>query len=297
MFWRQDQPQAPEGILLPHQGYVLRAVLVNSRIVCGVRRRVYDLASRYSGRYTNSENRTESIGYEGDDLVINIAFPSEDHATGFGNFIEHLGGEDSPLCTGINLFADNRKYKISDKIWLKDYKPGTDEDTASPPRTFQSGSEVSLIAPSSATAIFQSVEPPAVVKQSCHMYGSKKPKREDLSNHVSTPNNRVCLSPTLHVLYDGYEGGMAPVFAIKPLTIHEEPVVVCGGGVSETRFKVDVVLEFMSVDAKGMFNGGFKAGYVQRSPTESLTWVHVLDPQEFWKFMMWKYEDTKGKWP
>lgn len=300
MFWRHEQPECsrcPGGILRSHQGYVLHAVLVNSRKVCGVRRQVYELASRYCGRYTNAEDHSESIGYAEDDLVIDIAFPSEAEATGFGNLIEHLGGEDSPICSDINLSVDNREYKISDKIWIKDYKPGTDDDTASPPRTFQSGSEVSIIAPFSATAIFQSIEPPSVVKQSCHMYGKKKPKREDLPNHVTNVNNRICLSPTLRVLYDGYEGGMSPVFAIKPLTIHETPVVVCGGGVSETRFKVDVVLEFMSIEAKTMFNGGFKAGYIHTDPTEFVSSVHVLDPQEFWKFMMWKYDDTKTEWP
>lgn len=249
MFWRQEQPEAPGGFLRSHQGYVLRAVLVNSRMVCGIRRQVYELASRYCGRYTNSEDRSEFIGYVEDDLIINIAFPSEAEATAFGNWIQQLGGEDSPICSGINLFVHNRKYKISDEIWLKDYKPGKG-DTASPPRTFQSGSEVSLIAPSPTMAIFQSIEPPAVVKQSCHMYGSKKPKREDLPKHVSNPNNRICLSPTLHVLYDGYEGGGVPDFAIKPLIIHKEPVLVEGGGVSETRFKVDLLLEFLSPEAK-----------------------------------------------
>lgn len=302
MFWRQENVQAEQeakqaGVLRAQQGYIVNAVLVNSRIVSGVRRQVYDMASRHCGRYTNIENRSESIGYVDEDLVINIAFPSEGQATGFGNFLQQLGGEDSPICGALNLVEDNRQYLISDKIWLKDYIPGKGGDQDSPPRTFSSASDSSFISPGDPTAIYQSVENPSVVKQSCHMYGKKKPRRDDLPNHVNNPNNRVCFSPTLHVLYDGYEGGMSPVVRVKPMEIYDQPVRVCGGGVSETRYKVDVLIEFLDLPAREMYNGGFKTGYVMRTPTQFLTSMLVLNPQEFAKFMMWKYNDTTDKWP
>ncbi|CAM9925887.1 unnamed protein product [Ectocarpus sp. 8 AP-2014] len=290
----QAPPPPPSGLLSPQQGFVVHAVLVNSRMVSGVRRQVYRMASRHCGRYTNTENPSESIGYVEEDLVINIAFPSEDQVTAFGDFLQELGGEDSPICGKFELLEDNRQYHISDKIWFKDYKQG---DSDSPPRTFSSASDSSVLNPGDPTALYQSVENPGVVKQSCHMYGKKKPKRDDLPNHVSNLNNRVCLSPTLHVLYDGYERGMSPVVRVKPVTIHAEPVHACSGGVSETRYKVDVLIEFLDLPSREMYNGGFKSGYVQRTPTQFLTSMLVLNPEEFSKFMMWKYNDTTDKWP
>lgn len=292
MFWRQQGEE--KEFLRAEQGYIVHAVLGNSRIVQGVRRQVYELASRYCGRYTNAEDRQESIGYKDEDLVVNIAFPSEEQATCFGNLIQQLGGEDSPICTSLELFVDNRKYRISDKIWLSHYKPGKGGPEESPPRSF---STTSLVSPGDTVAIHQSVEDLSVVKQSCHMYGKRQPKRDDLPNHVTNDNNRVCLSPTLHVLYDGYENGMSPVFRMKPVQVYPEPVHVVGGGVTEVRYKVDVLLEFVSLEATAMYNGRLKENHVRRTPTEFLTFVHVLDPDEFSNFMMWKYDDTTKKWP
>lgn len=290
MFWRHDE----EEVIREKQGYIVNAVLGNCRIVQGVRKKVYELASMNCGRYTNSEDREESIGYKDEDLVINIAFPSEEQATCFVNVLQQFGGEDSPICKSMELFHDNRKYRISDKIWLSHYKPGKGGPDESPPRSFSTTSLVSLGDP---VAFHQSVEDPSVVKQSCHMYGRRKPKRDDLPNHVTNANNRICLSPTLHVLYDGYENGMSPVFRMKPVEVHSQPVQVVVSGVMEVRYKVDVLLEFMSIEATSMYNGRLKENHVRRSQTEFLTHVHVLDPEEFSRFMMWKYDDTTKKWP
>ncbi|CAM9135165.1 unnamed protein product [Sphacelaria rigidula] len=64
MFWRHGQAEE-KGVLRAEQGYIVHAVLGNCRLVQGVRRQVYDFASRNCGRYTNSEDREESIAYRG----------------------------------------------------------------------------------------------------------------------------------------------------------------------------------------------------------------------------------------
>lgn len=153
-----------------------------------------------------------------------------------------------------------------------------------------------MVASKNIYSVYQAVEPPSLLKESCHMYGDSLPAHPEYPNHKKSMSNRVFLSPTLHRLYDGFSG-FTPVFAIKPVTIHDQPIVLNHGGVSQIRYKVSVLLQFMSLDAKEMFGGGFKDGYVQRTETEFLSEVYVENAQEFWKFMMWKYNNTTEQWP
>lgn len=288
----EELSQRVAALEMKKQGYRVKGVVSNCLLVRGIRRQVYDLASQHCGKYTNPD-RSKSIGYQNQDLVIDIYFPSEETALGFRNFIEHLGGEDSPLFSGVVLVEDNGKYSIADSISLRHYKPG---DSESPPRTFSTGSESGMVASSDIYSVYQAVEPPSVLKESCHMYGNSLPVNPEYPNHKNSKSNRICLSPTLHRLYDGFSG-FTPVFAIKPETIHDQPIVLNHGGVSQIRYKVTVLLQFMSLNAKEMFGGGFKEGYVQRTETEFLSEVYVENAQEFVKFMMWKYNNTTEQWP
>lgn len=271
----------------------VQGTLKGSLDVRGYRRRVYEYASVNAGMYT-SDNRSDSIGYVGKDLVVDIAFFTAGDAGKFVGYIEQLYPDD--IVAELEMMRDDTfVFHPSSCIRLHHYV-ATDFD--SPPATFSQVSSVySVVLASSAYARCQSIEEYHPKFQKCHMYGRKEPEDPGKPNHVSNPNNKICLTPTAHAGYDSVPSECA-FFAIKALKTYDEPTVFEIKGKMETRYRVDVAVEFVSLEASGYFRGiMFKEGFIAVSPTEIHSFVHVLNPAQFVDFMMWKYKNTKDQWP
>ena len=121
------------------RGYVLKAVLKNSRNIMGYRQIVYRYAELDCGFYT-SEDPNMSIGYFGDDdkdLIVNIAFLSMENAARFTNKLRELSFEshDKDILTGLEITEDDKERNLSALISRTHYKPN---DSSSPRKHYDS---------------------------------------------------------------------------------------------------------------------------------------------------------------
>lgn len=282
------------------QRYRVEITLKNCLNHRGFRYLVYKFASELAGFYT-SEDREKSIGYSGNDLVLDIAFSSYENAHKFVELLEELGPEDDEdfeLVTGVKYVEDSGNYGPDAGISKRHYKS---KESNSPPQSFSAGptTEFSVVSGDSWEAVFQAVEPPSKWFDKAHAYGKKLPPRDDLPpKHVTNPNNITAMNATLHRLYDGFYNGPPAVFRVKPTKIWEAPVELTHLGKTQTRYRVDLLMDFQSREEMSQFNGCFKSDAIRGDvQTEWTTFVHVLNPHEYWAYMMWKYEDTTDKWP
>lgn len=115
------------------RGYVIKAVLKNSRNIMGYRQIVYRYAELDCGFYTCEDHNT-SIGYGGDDgkdLIVNIAFLSKENAARFANKLRELSfhSNDKDMLTSLEIIEDDNERNLSALISRTHYKP---EDSSSP---------------------------------------------------------------------------------------------------------------------------------------------------------------------
>lgn len=270
-------------------GARVTGTLPSSKTVRGYRRRVYEYASVNGGIYT-SEDRRVSIGYLGNDLVLDIAFHSMADASKFVGVLELLYPDD--IEADLTIMTDSRRYHPKDLIRYRHY---VSKDFDSPPATVSESSVYSMVPRGSGLARFQSLEEYHPKFESCHMYDKKNPEDPAYPNHKKNKNNRLCLTPTAHALYDSVSSECA-YFAVKVLKTYDEAKVFEVDGSLETRYRVDVAVEFMSLEARGYFTNVFKKDTQTISPTEVHSFVHVENVKEFVAFMTWKYEDTTRQW-
>lgn len=271
-------------------GARVTGILPSSKTLPGFRRRVYEYASVNAGIYT-SEDRNVSIGYLGKDLVLDIAFHSMEAASKFVGVLELLYPDD--IEADLTIMTDSRRYHPRDLIRYRHY---VSKEFDSPPATISESSVYSMVPRGSGLARFQSLEEYHPKFESCHMYDKKNPEDPAYPNHKNNRNNRLCLTPTAHALYDSVSSECA-YFAVKVLRTYEEAKVCEVDGKLEARYRIDVAVEFMSIEARGYFTNVFKDGTETISPTEVHSFVEVENVGEFVAFMTWKYKDTTRQWP
>lgn len=97
-------------------------------------------------------------------------------------------------------------------------------------------------------------------------------------------------------MFDGRNHGV-PGAVIKVTKVSGEPEDFNVNSGTQTRYRVDLVVEFRSPLILQGFEGEFKNG--TRSSDDRMThetWVYVLNTKRFQKYMKWKVEDTTAKW-
>lgn len=108
------------------------------------------------------------------------------------------------------------------------------------------------------------------------------------------PNNYMCFTPTTMEMFMGSDS--IPLISIFPLRTASTPQFFENAGKVEARFRVDILIEFFSVEAAGYFTGSMKNGSSRVSETEYESFVHVLNPKEFVEFLTNKGKHTQSRW-
>ena len=109
------------------------------------------------------------------------------------------------------------------------------------------------------------------------------------------PNNIMCFTPTTHTMYAG-TSLRPPLLAIRGVKIYPDPEMVEVLGTFEKRHRVDLAVEFHSVEVESFFTGVLKKGSTKENSTEYRTSVYVPDPSEFADFLSEKYNKTINVW-
>lgn len=117
----------------------------------------------------------------------------------------------------------------------------------------------------------------------------------NLCPKVDNPNNTMCFTPTTYAMFTG-TCSRPPLLAIREVKTHPDPEVVDVLGTAERRYRVDLAVEFHSVDVEELFTGNFKDGSEKMGPLEYETFVHVDNPTEFVGFLMKRYNKTISCW-
>lgn len=109
------------------------------------------------------------------------------------------------------------------------------------------------------------------------------------------PNNIMCFTPTTYTMYAG-TSFRPPLLAIREVKTYPDAEMVEVLGTFEKRHRVDLVVEFHSVEVESYFTGILKNGSTKENPTEYRTSVHVPDPSEFVDFLSERYNKTISLW-
>lgn len=214
--------------------------------------------------FYTSIDRTESIGYEGVDLVVNVAFEHVDKGWRFVNEITKLNDLYAGLVVGVDLTPYYEALNYRSAIYGMHYSEGCYD---SPPASF-SDRFVALIAPaSSGMATYQAIEAQecqnAVVFKKCHL----KPMCECTPAEIDNPNNIICLTPNLLSMFDGTTE-RAPTLRIRAIDADSTPKDFQGeDGKVEKRYRVNLTVDFQylmrAVELLRMVQKGFKRGNIR----------------------------------
>ena len=252
---------------------------------------VYTHASDTGACYATKDHAA-SIRYEGCDLKICLAFASHKDATAFINrlFRDHSTVMGTASAKGT---IDAKLEKISnyqvdyDKtVFHHHYDPDETESPEATAASVDSSEQVTF----SMTDVskFQSIQPSARLAgpgfQRCHIKSrvccSKTESRDE--------NNRLGLTPSLHVQFDGPPHGVPNM----RLSVDDDAppcVEQCWStehNMTQSRHRVTLIVEFSSLRAFRGMEGQFKEGTerVGEGPTHR-SFVWVLDPTKFKEYI------------
>lgn len=279
-----------------HTGYIVHARIRNCFNTRGLRKEVHRSAVKHTGYYTAGVDREKSIGYVELDLVINVAFKREDQASLFKFEVQSLDEIDTRdrLVVDETITRYAGELSLENMMCIRHYRSG---EYGSPPASFSNSSSViSTVASWSSLATYQSIEPlgyqGATRFQKCHLKSQCECSKEEKKN----PNNMICLTPNVHCMIDGSDQ-VPPTLRIKATGSDSTPCECREDtGVMKTRYRVDLLIDFPSSEARDGFSGGFKDGSERVDAWTYKTFVHVYDAEEFMAFVAWKYKDTTDKW-
>lgn len=120
-------------------------------------------------------------------------------------------------------------------------------------------------------------------------------EQQRLCENIDDPNNIMSFTPTTSTMFNGTHLRPA-LFAIREIKTHIDADIVDVMGVVESRTRVDIEVQFQTVEAEQYFSGKFKRGTTKIAPKVYHTFVHVANPVLFVTFLMKKYVDTIACW-
>lgn len=275
-------------------GYSVNARVKNCFNTRRWRKYVHVCAAKRAAFYT-SDDRTDSIRYDGEDLVVKFAFMKIDSAEHFLSDLQELNDEDSDtdVVVDLKVKAYSAPLEICSFVNKSHYRVG---EFGSPAASISVSSEVSIAPANSMMAKFQSIEQPEFLnlvgflkcrlKSACECTGSEK----------NDPNNVICLSPNLRSTFNGFRT-TAPWMRIEATSFDDSPIsFTTADGGTETRKRVNLKMEFRSKEVARRVFERMKDGSVQRSECLFETFAYVIDPVQFMSFVDWKYQDTTNRW-
>lgn len=255
------------------------------------RRDVYTFGARNCAA-SPSADPSESIKYDGKDLIVSLCFKKERDAMEFEfdvckQFSEELQRED------IDVTIEPCSWPAeATKLLSRQYVAS---ETDSPQGSVASSVRSETVPPSSDEALFQMIEHPSIARtmslDKCHLVDSAKCEVVGLCSDTNK-SNMVVLSPGIHRAFDG-TSCKPPSFYIKPSGITSERVADTK---MRLRTRVTVVIVFENMDSYGDCRIAFKDGTVRIDACTYESFVDVLDPQLFVATAEWKMGDTLKQW-
>jgi len=260
----------------------------------GNRAAVYEMASTRQAYYTTPE-KTDSIRYESSTLVIRLAFESKALARGFYDDLDTLNNPEGERVVGdMSIEMCSKMLDDSDMVFRYHYQ-STDYD--SPMGSRESvASSVQFLPILNPIVQYQSFQPLVYAHgggfQMCHI----KSKRFCTKKERSDPNNFFACTPSFHKMFDGQTHG-TPTVMVKVASVSAEPTSLVVESGTQTRYRVELEIDFRDELAFLGLEGEFKDGtWSSDDRLTHKTWVYVLDTSLFKKYMKWKVKDTQNKW-
>lgn len=279
-------------------GYMsVRATIRDSLAIKGIRKSVYQSAAKRGGYYTTT-NRADSIQYNGQTMLVHIAFESLSSARKFAGDLEELNEFRLQIADvgRAEPYGGVLSHKLA--VYLRDY---VSSDSVSPPASASarsSSTTVSAQLPSFGITHYQRIEPLEIAGgagfELCHI----KDKKYCTAEENNDEDNYFSLSFQFHKQFDGRGGGDVPTVRISIRKIHDTNVEVdTATGGRETRVQVDLLVEFRSREAYNGFMGVLKDGSEELDHcTRWQSFVYVVDPLRFQRYVDFKYVRTSTAW-
>jgi hypothetical protein len=279
--------------------YSAKIVLVGSKLVKGVRALVYQFASKTGGFYLGA--REESIYYSGNDLMVNVLYPSRKECLVFANELDS-NLRYYPLLKEENIRIDD----LFDEVHLTEQPMGIFMKHYN---TNESDSEAYSIAITRMTHVTNKtlidletellmIENPlhedfiGLQCYRCHLMS-----QADFADMKDNANNILWMSWPLHQRFDGLntvDVHRVPQIAISFVEKSDEPELFNEG---LERYKVIVAVECPDDDILTVMRNRIKPGMtIIEEEKKILTFVYVEDPNEFERCLTYKYSETKIIW-
>lgn len=269
------------------------------------RQSVYQMASL--GGFHTSQDKGQSIRYEGKTLQIRVAFKTLDAARFFMQEL-HALADFADVLSARPIVGYPKALTLGDVIYGSQYNAA---DTKSPVASVSSHStRTTATAVEEGSEMFrhQRIEPGLYVHGagffcSCHI----KDMIFCTPAEADDPNNRLTWSPNFRSMFCG-EGSRArqkgvPRIRISVMAVADNALSydkTTGG--TEMRWEVTLMVEFfdeimyraMTFADRPIFKDG--SSMIEGDCTRWRTTVNVLDPVRFQEYIKWKYDDTTDGW-
>lgn len=257
----------------------------------GLREDMYKAAECTLGLYKANGGAIER---DGEDLVIDVVFKSEDNAVRFMTTLKNSCGWSHTKYEDVvieviegEVMTDHKG--ASRRIIREDYKP---EETKSPDGTpsHSTTAQTFLLATDPLTR-FQSVERPALFRASkahaCHIIDKKLlPKH---LKHVVDENNLLAMTGTMHSMYDGTtKDEDIPTIRISA----EEETKTSAEGRHEVVLKIEALDDEIADEVECFLRKGFR----REAGRFLYVTVFVKDVELFKYNVSFKHERTSRRW-
>lgn len=293
--------------------YKITARIGNARNVKGFRASVYEMAEGSLGHSSPGDEKSirygRGTGEDGDadiaTLIVSVYFKTESSALEFAAKLRNFKFHHPLASSQLEEPQVDRTPRLCpgrddlQPILLRDYDASEAEDSPCTSLAHFRGLPTSL--PTEPVALveplykYQSIESDAtfVARNPYKLHIKDKSRFRALRDNE---NNMFAGSWTFHQLFDGLnttEGHLIPLMAIKWIRCDSNATSFLDG---ESRFKVELQIEFFTEAAETDLKGSLKQGSTRVSEKKWGVFVHVSDPKTFKECIDWKYEQAVQIW-
>ena len=289
--------------------YNVQCQICSSRAHKGWRAEMYVLAAKSFGHY--KVDKGHSIYYDdGDNLVLDILFGSEQNAHSFMNSLAELRmkffltndivmdrqakrvtfASAQPIILATDYDSADYESSPHHSLCLSDYSPH--------PGLSDSASVCSLSDPTAHLLMLENPSLPHVTKlelYDCHLMSQAEHKKEK-----KNPNNILKLSWPLHQRFDGLHAfgqHRVPQIAVAFVEFVGREIINLAGGYEESRDKVKISIESPDLDILNSVGSTLKSGSVYcQSDNKWYSYVHVMSHEDFERCLTFKFNETKELW-
>ncbi len=285
-----------------HKMFAVKITLIGSKLIKGIRALVYQIAAKNGGFYSG-DNKEESIRYVGNNLMVNILYPTAQGCLLFANDLDDnlrhyllLKPENIQIC---GKFDEINLTSLPEGIFAKHYNTN-DYDSENYSIAITRMTHIttrSTVDPETELLMIEDPLHEDFVGLECYRCHLMSQAPTEFPEEKDNPNNILWMSWPTHQRYDGLhttEKHRVPQIAIKFVDAADQPETMDGG---INRFKVTVAVECPDDNILAVMRNRIKPGLtVVEEEKKILTYVFVQDPKDFERCLMYKYHETKIIW-